>query len=285
VPRWNRSDVLHWKPGPDFAGTVDRLTREYAATLALPDDPQAWPERLRGWHAANLERAADKLQSRLGWFTRAHPTVLRDGRYLLGLYSDGFSFAAAAASDDEGATWTFTGPIVGAGAVQPSFGERDDGTVVAYLRDNGPAPKLAQLAESSDRGTTWSVARDHLDLPEPGAGVDLLVLRSGRWLLFHNDDPSGRHRLAVSISTDQGRTFPRRRWIESAAAGEARFHYPSAIQTRDGLIRVTYSVFRPDALRSADGTALEGKAIGYSELDESWLDEPAETVSTEAGER
>jgi hypothetical protein len=106
--------------------------------------------------------------------------------------------------------------------------------------------------------------------------VDLLVLRSGKWLLFHNDDPSGRHRLAVSISTDQGRTFPRRRWLEQAPPREARFHYPSAIQSRDGTVRVTYSVFRSGALAGPGGTPVEGKSIGYAELDEAWLDAATE---------
>ena len=271
-PRWSRSEVLHWKPSADFREVVDRLGRELGASLSLPADTAAWPERTRAWHEANLARAGDKLQSRLGWFTRAHPVVLRDGRYLLGLYSDGFSFGSAAVSDDEGTSWTFTAPIIGAGAVQPTFGERDDGTVVAFLRDNGPAPKLVQVAESADRGETWTIARDHPGLPETGAGVDLLVLRSGKWLLFHNDDPSGRHRLAVSISTDQGRTFPRRRWLEQAPPREARFHYPSAIQGRDGIVRVTYSVFRSGALADASGAPVEGKSIGYAELDEAWLD-------------
>ncbi|HUP23703.1 MAG TPA: exo-alpha-sialidase [Thermoanaerobaculia bacterium] len=271
-PRWSRSDVLHWKPGDDFREVVDIRTREYAASVGLADDPSAWPERMRNWYELNLERAGDKLQRRLGWFTRPHPVVLRDGRYLLGLYSDGFSFGAAAISDDEGATWTFSGPIVGAGAVQPSFGQRSDGTVVAFLRDNGPAPKLTMVAESEDRGSTWSVARDHPDLPEAGAGVDLLVLRSGKWLLFHNDDPTGRHRLAVSISTDEGRTFPRRRWLEVADPGTARFHYPSAVEARDGTIRVTYSVFRADAFEGSDRAPAEGKTIGYAELNEAWLE-------------
>jgi predicted neuraminidase/lysophospholipase L1-like esterase len=286
APRWSREQVLHWKPasataarrsppGADLAEILDRLGREFATGLGLGSDPAAWPESLRSWHAENLTRAGDKLASRLGWFTRAHPIVLRDGRYVLGLYSDGFSLGAAAVSDDEGVTWRFTSPIFGGGGVQPSFGERSDGTLVAFLRDNGPAPKRVQVAESKDRGETWTVARDHSDLPDAGAGVDLLVLRSGKWLLFHNDDPTGRHRLAVSISTDEGKTFPRRRWIEAAPRGEARFHYPSAIQGRDGVIRVTYSVFRAGAAQGADGAPTEGKAIALAEVHEAWLEQSA----------
>ncbi len=267
-PKWSRFDVLHMKPAADFADVVERKTREYFASLGIdPEDPNALPESARAWWQANRERASDKLASRLGWFTRAHPYVFDDGRLLVGLYSDGFSFSAATASDDGGATWTMSEPIVGGGNVQPSFARRRDGTLVAFMRDNGPPPKRVMVAESKDRGLTWSIARDHPDLIESGAGVDVLVLARGRWLVVHNDTERGRHRLAISISEDEGRTFPRRRTLEIAEEGRARFHYPSAIQARDGSLHVTYSVFLADAI----GPGQEGKAIRHTELSEDWL--------------
>ena len=122
----------------------------------------------------NLDRQAkDKLTRRLGWFTRAHPLFLNDGRLLVGLYSDGFSFSLVGISDDLGGHWKFSEPIVGGGNVQPSFAERSDGTIVAYMRDNGPPPNRILVSESSDRGETWSTVYDHPFLPNPGAGLEI----------------------------------------------------------------------------------------------------------------
>lgn len=267
-PRWQRSDVLHMKPGDDFRAVVSNKTEEYFRSLGFdPAQPSALPEAARRWRAANLERAGDKLDRRLGWFTRAHPYLFADGRILVGLYSDGFSFASATYSDDGGNTWTMSEPIVGGGAVQPSFAQRRDGTLVAFLRDNGPPPQRILVAESADRGATWSIARDHPDLVDPGAGNEVLVLASGRWIVVHNDSEAGRHQLAISISEDEGRSFRLARHLAKVEPGRGRFHYPSVIQASDGSIHVTYSAFVRDAL----GDGSEGKAIRHDHLSEAWL--------------
>lgn len=73
--------------------------------------------------------------------TRTHPIILDDGRIIVPLYSDGFSFSLMAISDDGGETWHTSEPLVGAGNIQPALAARRDGTVVAFMRDNGPAPK------------------------------------------------------------------------------------------------------------------------------------------------
>lgn len=273
TPAWEVSEVLHMKPGESFPRVLEEKLGALAASQGLdPADRTAWPQRTRAWYEAGLEQAADKLTRRLGWFTRAHPYVLDDGRILVGLYSDGFSISAATWSDDGGATWTMSEPIVGAGNVQPSFARRRDGTLVAFMRDNGPAPKKLLVAESKDRGETWSLARDHPDLVEPGAGNEVLVLQSGRWIVVHNDAPDGRHRLAVSISDDEGRTFPRRAYLERSAKGAGRHHYPSVIQARDGTIHVSYSHHVADAL----GPGEQGKTIKHAWFSEDWLLEAAE---------
>ena len=271
APDWMRSEVIHMKPGDDFREVVDARTREYFASVGI-SDPAAAPDSARRWFEGNLERATDKLQRRLGWFTRAHPIELpahdeHAGRLLVGLYSDGFSFSAATYSDDGGRTWTMSAPIVGGGNVQPSFARRDDGTLVALMRDNGPPPKLAMAATSDDGGATWSLAADHPNLPEPGAGLEVLALRSGLWVVVHNDEAAGRHSLAISISEDQGRTFTRRRHLERAEPGAGRFHYPSILQARDGTIHVTYSTFLRDGL----GEGREGKTIRHAHFNEAWL--------------
>jgi predicted neuraminidase/lysophospholipase L1-like esterase len=271
-PVWQWQDVLHMKPGEGFHDLVAERTDEYFRSLGFADarDPTL-PERTRNWAARNLEQAADKLTRRLGWFTRAHPVVLAlpEGgqRLLLGLYSDGFSFASATYSDDGGHSWTMSEPIIGGGNIQPTFALRDDGTLLAFMRDNGPPPERAHVAESSDLGATWTIARDHPDLVESGAGLEVLKLASGRWIVVHNDIPDGRYRLAVSVSEDEGRTFRRTRYIEREEKDVGRYHYPSVIQARDGRIHVTYSYHVAGALD--DGG--QGKSIKHVSFDETWL--------------
>ena len=101
-------------------------------------------------------------------------------------------------------------------------------------------PKRVQIAESRDRGETWTIARDHPDLFDPGAGNEVLVLASGRWIVVHNNTERGRHQLAVSISEDEGSTFRLGRYLERSEADEARFHYPSVIQAADGTLHLYY---------------------------------------------
>ncbi len=110
------------------------------------------PERVDRYIQRSRENAADKLYRRLGWMTRAHPFVLDNSRVIVPLYSDGFSFSLMAISDDWGATWTTSTPLVGLENIQPSLALKKDGTLVAYMRDAGPLPKRLQLSQSFDRG-------------------------------------------------------------------------------------------------------------------------------------
>ncbi|MEM1246741.1 MAG: sialidase family protein [Acidobacteriota bacterium] len=242
-PDWEREFVLHMKPGDDFPNAVRAKTADYLAVIGL--DEQSLPDAVRDWRDRNVDLAEDKLTRRLGWFTRPHPIQLSTGRLLVGLYSDGFSFSMTTFSDDDGATWQMSEPIVGGGNIQPSLIERADGTVVAYMRDNGPPPKKVLVSESRDGGATWSTVRDHEQLVDSGAGVDALRLRDGRVLVVHNDVPDGRHRLTVSLSNDEGRTFRTALRLEDEAPKSGRFSYPSAIEGKDGTIHVTYSVHLP----------------------------------------
>jgi predicted neuraminidase len=260
APKWQWQDTLHFKPGTQFEAVVKReLETQWLPTIRSMPEPVR--TRLLGLSEVVLKRAADRLQQRLGWMFRVHPFVTKTGRILLPLYSDGFSFSMMAYSDDRGGTWTCTPPLVGAGNVQPTIAQRRDGTLVAYFRDNGPPPKRVMVCESVDNGATWSRVRD-TDVADPGAGVEVLALRSGRWIMVGNRTENGRHQLAVSISTDEGRTWPNVKYLEREPEGGGGFSYPSVIQARDGTIHVTYSW-------NVKGTA--GESIKYVRFQENWL--------------
>lgn len=252
APQWTRSDVMFLKPA-DFAerGRAD-LDRLIAASPVAPS------AQLAKALTSAREKLGDKLYQRLGWQPRCKPTVLPSGRILLPLYSDTFSCSLMAISDDEGVTWHASEPLLGFGNIQPTVLRRNDGTLVAYMRENGPLNKI-RASESTDSGETWSPVGT-IDLPNPGAGIDAVRLASGAWCLVYNDTTDGRNRLAVSLSDDEGKTWPARRYLENQPAG--KFHYPAVIQTRNGRIHVVYSYFVED-----------GKSMKHAEFDEAWLRE------------
>lgn len=257
-PVWSAEKTLHFKPGDAFPKIVREKTAAYLSHKELS------PESIE-WAAQNFAQADDKLTRRLGWFTRAHPYITDRGRLLLGLYSDGFSFSITAYTDDWGASWHMSEPMVGGGNIQPSFARKKDRTLVAYMRDNGPPPKRVLVSESSDEGETWSRVTDHPVLKNPGAGLELMNLRDGRFLAIYNDTEEGRHQLAVSISEDEGQTYRWTRHLEREAPDGGRFHYPSIIQSADGNLHATYSYF----VRDAEGQ--EGKSIKYATFNLEWV--------------
>jgi hypothetical protein len=260
------------QPGPEFTRIVDAAVEQDLREL-----PQRFPAAEQPAVREYLERrrknAADRYFNRMGWMPRTHPVVLDGSRLILPLYSDGFDFSLMALSDDWGATWRVSTPLVGAGPVQPALARRRDGTLVAYMRDNGPPPMRLMVSESRDRGETWSPVRD-TDVPNPGAGVDVTVLRDGRWVLVNNDTERGRHSLAISLSEDEGRTWSHTRHLERDLRPEnpTTASYPSVIQGRDGRIQVTYTYTVGDAEARVDaqGRRLR-ECIKHVELTPEWI--------------
>jgi predicted neuraminidase len=271
APRWDRDDVILMKPGPEFTQIVQQsVTRDLGRLEELPADLR---ERAKPYLETRAKNSADKYFSRMGWMPRAHPTRLRDGRIVLPLYSDGFDFSLMALSDDDGRTWQTSLPLVGQGPVQPTVVERTDGTLVAYMRDNGPPPKRLMVSESRDRGHSWSPVRDS-DIPNPGSGAEAIRLHNGHWALINNDTERGRHRLALWVSEDEGRTWPHRRYLERDESGEGAgsFGYPSLIQARGGSLHATYTYTAPRAeqQRDSQGRPLH-RAIKHAHFNEAWI--------------
>lgn len=241
-PRWREDGVIHITPGPEFdAGIAESLPRieQHLKSPGITDHER---EEVTRYLAIFREKPADKLYRRLGWMTRAHPYVGDGGRLILPLYHDGFSCSLMAYSDDAGATWRTSNPLIGGGNIQPSIARRADGTLVTYMRDNGPPPARVMESESADGGRTWGPVRD-TTIPNPGSGTEIIRLRDGRWLFIGNDSEEGRHQLVVMVSDDEGRTWPHRRYLEQDPPGRlsGRYHYPSVIQARDGSLHASYS--------------------------------------------
>ncbi len=253
APIWQWQDVLLLNPGDEFSRRVHDGFKEIAR-----DEPM-WAEYAPPYVRMLEEASRDPFKRQIGWMTRIHPLILADGRILLPLYSDGFNLGLIAISDDNGDTWQPSSPIVGYGPNQPTLVQKKDGSIIAYMRDDGDAPNRVLVSTSPDRGLTWSPARD-TDIPNPGSSLEVIALSSGHWLMVHNDTEEGRHSLVVRISDDQGQTWRWRRHIARALPGEKSFAYPSMIQARDGLIHITFSY-------AADNN----KTIKHVTINESWI--------------
>lgn len=249
-PNWTREGIILLKPD-DFQAEAEQLLDELMA-----DPPAPISERKQNAVTEIRNRLGDKLYQRLGWQPRCKPTVLPGGRILLPLYSDTYSVSLMAISDDDGMTWFASKPLLGFGNIQPSVLRRKDGTLVAYMRENGVLQHI-RVSESTDDGVTWGPV-GVVDLPNPGSGLDGIVLESGRWLLVYNDEKDGRYSLAVSLSDDEGKTWSHTRHLERQEDGS--YHYPAVIQARDGTIHAVYSYF-------VDG----GKSMKHAAFNEQWV--------------
>lgn len=274
APRWQTDAVIHITPGAEFDAAIQRWLPVAERQLETQSLSPEHREEARRYLAAMREKAADKLYRRLGWMTRAHPYVLDGKRIILPLYHDGFSFSLMAVSDDAGATWRTSNPLIGGGNIQPVIARRRDGTLVTHMRDNGPPPARVHQSESTDGGLTWSDVHD-TDIPNPGSGTDLSVLRDGRWLFIGNDTEEGRHRLVVMLSDDEGRTWPHKRYLENDPPGPlaGRYHYPSIIQSRDGTLHASYShhLSTEQALpKDADGKPAHS-SIKHAHFNVAWI--------------
>lgn len=250
-PSWSRRDSLWLKPddfSPQALALLDRLVAEQQQPL-----PPAVAQEIEEVR----QRLPDKLFQRLGWQPRCKPTRLTSGRILLPLYSDTFSISLMAISDDDGKTWTASQPLIGFGNIQPSVLQRNDGTLVAYMRENGLTQRV-RTSESNDDGQSWSPV-ESTELPNPGSGLDAVRLTNGHWLMIHNATEHGRNQLTVSRSTDEGQTWPTHRTLEDHATGS--YHYPALIQSRDGHLHAVYSYF-------VEG----GKSMKHVEFEELWID-------------
>lgn len=249
-PKWEREAMVLLKPD-DFAEEArKKLDIELEPYLGSLSDKTKEGIRIA------RERLGEKLYQRLGWQPRCKPTQLPSGRILLPLYSDTFSISIMAITDDRGATWHASKPLFGFGNIQPTVMRRNDGTLVAYMRENGVRAKV-RVSESFDDGETWGPV-GVCDLPNPGSGVDGIRLANGKWLLIYNDTTQGRNRLAVSLSSDEGRTWSVTRHLEDQPTGS--FHYPAVTQGSDGKVHVIYSYF-------VEG----GKSMKHAAFDEAWL--------------
>jgi hypothetical protein len=152
-------------------------------------------------------------------------------------------------SSDGGRTWTATPPVASPlkiDAIQPSILFHPRGVLEAVARTRQGA--LAQTW-SRDGGKTWSPLST-IDLPNPNSGTDAVTLKDGRQLIVYNhagqrpDTPGKGPRWPLNVAiSDDGASWREVLTLEREPRPDG-YAYPAVIQTRDGLVHVTYTVNR-----------------------------------------
>lgn len=196
-----------------------------------------------------------------GMMVRSRPILLADGTYLLPVYSETGADTERTGTDTcsvflrfdpTSKTWSTSNKVTSRlGNLQPAAVELEPGRLLALCRragdyEPGSDGKVVRT-ESTDGGKTWSPGVD-TEFPNPNAAVDLLRLRNGHLLFLYNDSPDSRTPLRAALSTDGGKTWPHRR---NLAEGPGDFAYPTAIQTKDGRIHVTFTSDERSVIRHA----------------------------------
>jgi predicted neuraminidase len=175
---------------------------------------------------------------------RSKPLELADGSLLCGSSTehDGWRIHFEV-TRDLGRTWRRIDRIGHAepaggqyGAIQPTLLRHADGRLQALTRSR---QGRILTTWSGNQGRNWSPLAPTV-LPNPSAGIEGLTLRDGRHLLVYNHStggPGSRTRLNIAVSAD-GEHWAAVTELENQP-GE--YSYPAAIQTRDGLVHVTYT--------------------------------------------
>lgn len=254
APVWNWQDNILLKPGDKFATETEKNFK------LLPKAELAWSEFAPSYDEMIIEASKDLRKRSIGWMTRIKPLQVGEGKILLPLYSDGYNFSIVAISEDDGDSWRPSLPIISRGGIQPALVRKKDGSITAYLRDNGDAPNRVQISESKDMGESWSVAVKSA-IPNSGSSVELLVLKDGKWAFIGNDLEAGRFRLSMYFSIDEGKSWKYKTVLEEVLPGKGGFSYPSLIETADGILHITYSFL----------TENKGESIKYVEVNPSLL--------------
>ncbi|WP_173224492.1 exo-alpha-sialidase [Paenibacillus alba] len=232
----------------------------------------------------SIERAAgadndwktwNPAYNRIGWQTKNKPLEIDHNgtkRLILPLYSDSLSCTVFIYTDDRGATWHTSEPVVGSGTIQGSMIQLKDGTLRTYFRSGKLDGKNGRLAwhvsysESQDGGATWSTAQVDPYLKNDG-GFEFAKLANGNWLALHNQEvkrdvlQSGhRNSVSLSMSKDEGKTW-KSILIDEDPTKDQSYEYPSVIVDKNSNLFMIYSHF------SSLGKTMGFASIAADEVD------------------
>jgi len=139
-------------------------------------------------------------------------------------------------STDLGQSWEISGPVNDGrtiGAIQPSILRHD----ATHLQAVGRTQQGYIFSiRSKDAGKSWGKMA-LTSLPNPNSGIDAVTLADGRHLLVYNHTAKGRSPLNLAISRDGEEWKP----VAVLENEPGEFSYPAVIQTKDGLVHISYT--------------------------------------------
>lgn len=211
-----------------------------------PSPSQWWGLARTSADAGRTWSAAIRLPSGILGPIRAKPVELRPGVMLAGsstedhgwlVHMERFTGAWTSAGLASASSWEKTGALNDDdefGAIQPTILVHSPTRLEILCRS---AERVITESWSEDGGRTWSWMTA-TSLLNPSAGIDSVRLKDGRFLLVSNPSAASRQKLEIAVSTD-GRAWRSLFVVEEEGTGE--HSYPAMIQTRDGLVHLTYT--------------------------------------------
>lgn len=204
--------------------------RSWSAAVKLPDGILG-PIRAKPVELPDGTLIAGSSTEHAGWMVhieRFHESAIDDINSKMGNWkTESLSLASA---------WQKTGPLNDPkefGAIQPTILVHSSKRLQILCRSQ---QGVITEAWSEDGGCTWS-KMSATSLPNPNAGIDVTKLSDGRFLLVYNPISQGREKLALAISRD-GNNWRNVIVLENSP-GE--YSYPAQIQSKDGLVHITYT--------------------------------------------
>ncbi|MBZ5585835.1 MAG: exo-alpha-sialidase [Acidobacteriia bacterium] len=191
--------------------------------------------------------AVEHLPAGLYGPIRAKPLVLGGGLIVSGTSVESYRSWAAwiERSTDDGLTWTRHGPmaIPDGGIIQPVVVPMGGKRLRFFARST---VGRVCVSDSNDEGVTWSAPRA-IELPNPNAGIDVVRLKDGRFVMVYNHTAKGRTPLNLALSAD-GERWTMFQALETEA-GE--YSYPAMVQGSDGNLHITYT-WRREKIRHVE---------------------------------
>lgn len=176
-------------------------------------------------------------------FRMNKPTVLSSGEWIMPVthaedpihewFAGPKQLQGVGISTDDGRTWKLHGALKAPEwALECMVTELKDGHLWMLIRAGGG---FLWESHSADKAATWSEAKAS-SIRNPGSRFFIRRLSSGNLLLVNHYKFTGRSHLTAQLSTDDGAT-----WNDGLLLDErGGVSYPDGVQSKDGLIWITY---------------------------------------------
>ena len=244
-----------------------------------PSPSEWWGELKTSSDGGKTWSEAKRLPEDILGPVKNKPIQLADGTILSGSSLEGGPGwrVHVERSTDGGQTWTHIGPINDLEArysyevIQPTLLEYQKGKIQMLMRNHSSTGSIPETW-SEDGGLTWSPVEGTL-LPNNNSGLDAVMMQDGRALLVYNHSHrthlgknighKGRGVINVAVSED-GENWEAALVLDYFEKSGYQFSYPAVIQTRDGLVHITYTWLRKRVKHVAlDPAKLETYPIGW----------------------